>query len=99
MIDWPQVLANALWISGAALALATFSYANWRAGTRAERLRGTLRQAAFQLPLCGAALLVCLGLGLTSNSPLETVFWLALAALSAAAFISIRRTMRPSIKK
>lgn len=99
MIDWPQVLANALWISGAALALAAFSYAYWQAGTHAQGLRVTLRQSAFQLLLRGAALLVCLGLGLTANSPLEAVIWLALAALSAAAFISAWRTVRPQTKK
>ena len=91
MIDWPQVLANAVWISGAALALATFSYANWLASTREERVRDTLGQTTPQLSLRGAAMLVCLGLGLTANSLLETILWLALAALSAAALISLWR--------
>jgi hypothetical protein len=93
MIDWPQVLANAVWIGGAALALATFSYASWLASMRDERLRDTL-----QLLLRGAAVLVCLGLGLTANRLLETVLWLALAALSVAAFISLWRTMRTQRK-
>lgn len=94
MIDWPQVLANAVWISGAALALATFSYASWLASMRDERLRDTLGQATLQLSLRGAAVLICLGLGLTANNLLETVLWLALAGLSAAAFISLWRTLR-----
>ncbi len=94
MIDWPQVLANAVWISGAALALATFSYASWLASLRDERLRDTLGQATLQLLLRGAAVLICLGLGLTANSLLETVLWLALASLSAAAFISLWRMLR-----
>jgi hypothetical protein len=98
MIDWPQVLANAVWISGAALALATFSYANWLSSTRDERLRDTLGQATLQLSLRGAAALVCLGLGLTANSLLETILWLALAVLSAAAFISLWRIMRSKRK-
>jgi len=99
MIDWPQVLANAVWISGAALALATFSYASWLASMRDERLRDTLGQATLQLLLRGAALLICLGLGFTANSLLETVLWLALAVFSAAAFISLWRTMRTKRKQ
>jgi hypothetical protein len=98
MIDWPQVLANAVWIGGAALALATFRYASWLASMRDERLRDTLGQATLQLLLRGAAVLVCLGLGLTANRLLETVLWLALAALSVAAFISLWRTMRTQRK-
>ena len=98
MIDWPQVLANALWISGAALALATLSYTSWLASLRDERLRDTLGQATLQLLLHGAAVMVCLGLGLTASSLLETVLWLALAGLSAAAFISLWRTLRSKRK-
>ena len=98
MIDWPQVLANAVWICGAALALATVSYASWLSSTRDERLRDTLGQATPQLILRGAAGLVCVGLGLTANSLLETVLWLALAVLSAAAFISLWRNLRSKRK-
>jgi len=92
MIDWPQVLANAIWISGAALALAVLSYASWLASLHNERLRDILRQVTWQLFLRGAAGLICLGLGLTANSLIETALWLALALLSAAAFISLWRT-------
>jgi hypothetical protein len=94
MIDWPQVLANAVWISGAALALGTFSYASWLASLREERLRDTLRQATQQLLLRVAAVLFCLGLGLTANSLLETALWLALAVFSAASGIAFWRTLR-----
>jgi hypothetical protein len=98
MIDWPQVLASAVWISGAALALATFSYASWLASSREERLRDSLRQATPQMLLRVAAVLFCLGLGLTANSLLETVLWLALAVFSAAASIAFWRTLRSTRK-
>jgi hypothetical protein len=98
MIDWPQVLANAVWICGAALALAIFSYASWLASMHDARLRDTLGQGPLHLWLRGAAMLVCLGLGLTANSLLETILWLALASLSAAAFISFWRTLRSKRK-
>ena len=94
MIDWPSVLANAVWIVGAALALATFSYASWLSSLRGERLRDTLQQSAPQLLLRTAAVLFCLGLGLTANSLLETVLWLALAVFSAASGIAFWRTLR-----
>jgi succinate dehydrogenase hydrophobic anchor subunit len=98
MIDWPQVLANAVWIVGAALALATFSYASWLASLRKEHLRDTLRQATLQLLLRVAAVLFCLGLGLTANSLLETALWLALAVFSAISGIACWRTLHSTRK-
>lgn len=94
MIDWPLVLFSAVWISGAALALATLSYANWQASLRGERMRVVLRQPLYQRVLLAAAFLICVGLGLTAASWLETVLWLILAFISAASFISIWRTAR-----
>jgi hypothetical protein len=94
MIDWPLVLSSAVWISGAALALATVSYASWFASLRGERLRIVLRQPIYRLLLYTAAALFCAGLGLTAATLLETALWLILAALSAAAFISLWRKTR-----
>lgn len=94
MIDWPLVLFSAVWIGGAALALAALSFADWQASVRNERLRDVLRQALYQRLLLAAAFLICTGLGLTAASWLETVLWLILAVISAASFISIWRTAR-----
>jgi hypothetical protein len=94
MIDWPLVLSSAVWIGGAALALATLSYASWQASLRGERLRVVLSQSLYQRLLLAAAFLICLGLGLTAASWIETVLWLLLAVVSAAAFISLWRTTR-----
>ena len=95
MIDWPRVLFSAVWIGGAALALAALSYASWYASLRGERLRAVLQRPAYQLLLRAAACLICVGLGLTAAPGLETVLWLTLAMISAAAFISLwRRTRR-----
>jgi hypothetical protein len=95
MIDWPLVLSSAVWIGGAALALATLSYASWQVSLRGERLRVVLRQSLYQRLLLAAAFLICLGLGLTAASWIETVLWLLLAVISAAAFISLWRKARP----
>ena len=91
MIDWPLVLSCAVWISGAALALATLSYASWLASLRGERLRVVLQRPRYQQLLLAAASLFSLGLGLTAGTWLETVLWLLLASLS---LISLWRNVR-----
>jgi hypothetical protein len=94
MIDWPLVLFGAIWISGAALGLATLSYASWQASVRGEHLRAVLQRSHYQRALLVAACLICVGLGLTATSPLETALWIVLAIVSAATFISLWRTAR-----
>ena len=94
MINWLLVLSSAVWIGGAALALATVSYASWFASLRGERLRAVLQRPAYQLWLRAAACLICMGLGLTAATGLETVLWLILAVISAADFISLWRRAR-----
>ena len=94
MIDWPLVLYSAVWLSGAALALATLSYASWSASLRGERLRAVLRRSDYQRVLLVAACLICVGLGLTAASSLETILWIVLAVISAATFISLWRKAR-----
>jgi hypothetical protein len=94
MIDWPLVLSSAVWIGGAALALATLSYASWSASLRGERLRTVLQQSAYQRVLLAAGFLICIGWGLTAASWLETGLWLILASISAASFISLWRKAR-----
>jgi hypothetical protein len=94
MIDWPLVLSSAVWIGGAALALATLSYASWSAGVRGERLRAVLHWPAYRLSLLAAACLICVGLGLTAPTGWETVLWSILAVISAAVFISLWRKTR-----
>jgi hypothetical protein len=98
MIDWPLVLSSAVWIGGAALALATLSYASWAASLRGERLRVVLQQPAYQLLFLAAACLICVGLGLTAAAWLETTLWLILAVMSAASFISLWRKTRRNKK-
>ena len=94
MIDWLLVLSSAVWIGGAALALATLSYASWSASVRGERLRAVLQRPVYRLLLLAAACLIGVGLGLTAATGLETVLWLILAVISAATFISLWRKTR-----
>ncbi len=94
MIDWPLVLSSAVWIGGAALALAVLSYASWSASLHGERLRAVLQRSIYQRMLLAAACLICVGLGLTAGSWLETILWFILALISAAVFISLWRKAR-----
>ena len=94
MIDWPLVFFSAVWIGGAALALATCSYASWSASMHGERLRAVLQRSVYQRVLLAAACLICVGLGLTAASWLETLLWIILAIISATAFASLWRKAR-----
>jgi len=93
MINWLLVLSSAVWIGGAALALATVSYASCSPACAAS---ACVRSAAACLPVvaAGSRLFVLCGTGLTAATGLETVLWLLLAVISAAAFISLWRKTR-----
>ncbi|MER2598827.1 MAG: hypothetical protein ABTQ73_04860 [Caldilineales bacterium] len=89
-INWLTLLGNALWIIGAAAALAAFSYADWQ--RRLVQPRLSLRQAlgrpAFQAGWSLALLLVCAGMALLSDA-----WWLALLwAVLALAFLYLGST-------
>ena len=94
MIDWSQVLANALWLSGAALALAVVSYASWAATLRRTKLRAVLREGAYPLSLYGAGTLFCLGLAATAMAGLEALLWLGLGLGCVVQFILSWRRQR-----
>jgi hypothetical protein len=96
MIDWVEVLANAIWIVGCALALAVVSYANWTAGIRDEKMRVALGRPRVKTALGLAGTLFCLGLAATSHTILEVVIWLALTGLFAIQTIKDWREFRHS---
>jgi hypothetical protein len=92
MIDWWGVFSNAIWIGGAALALATLSYASWEASANHQRLRQALTQRPIQAALNIAGAVFCLGMAATARGPLEIGVWLVLAGLFAYQWIRDRRT-------
>jgi hypothetical protein len=93
MIDWPQILGNALWIGGAALALAVVSYASWAAHQQQQKLRVILGAAAYQCALYGAGLLFCLGLAVTAVRWWEALLWAALGLGCVVQFVLTWRTL------
>ena len=91
MIDWWGVFSNAIWISGAALALATVSYASWQASVDGQRLRQALGRSSIQVALNIAGALFSAGMAATARYPLEVVIWLILATMFAYQGLRARR--------
>jgi hypothetical protein len=87
MIDWVNVGFNALWIIASALALATLSYASWKASIEKEKLRAVLKKPAYTACLDTAGLLFCAGLAGTSGSTLEIILWSVLGVLFAVQIV------------
>lgn len=87
MIDWKNLAANALWILGCAVALATLSYASWEASQVHERMGARLKRPSYQTSLNLAGLFLCLGLASTSGITFHQVLWLLLAAVFAVLLV------------
>jgi len=81
MIDWLNVLYNALWILGLSIVLTAFSYADWQARLDGQKLRRRLNASSFQLPLSLGLLLVSLGLTFLAQTGWERVIWLVFVGL------------------
>ena len=79
MIDWFNLFANALWIIGCAIALATLSFASWQASERGEKLIARLRSRGAQFWLNLAVALFCLGMAGTESRIVFRVIWILLA--------------------
>lgn len=84
MIDWFNLMANALWILGLAIALAVISHASWQAALHHEKLRLWLARPGYQMYIDLAAVLFCLGMAATSPRVWEIVLWCGLAVLFIA---------------
>ena len=71
MIDVRFVLAHSLWILGAAILLASFSYYDWQSREQGRRRREVLRNArGWKLSVAGSVLLIASGVLL-----MEDVRW------------------------
>jgi dolichyl-phosphate-mannose--protein O-mannosyl transferase len=76
MVDWSALIFNGLWVLGAALILAAFSFSSYEARRRGEPLRVRLAATGFQLPFMAGLALVSLGIALTAGSRWwERVLW------------------------
>ena len=87
MINWMNLAANSLWIMGWAAALATLSYASWKASLKGIKMRIILKDHQYQIVLNLSGILFCLGLAATSDALWEILIWLLLAVLFAAQLV------------
>ena len=76
MIDWYNVIMNACWILGCAVALATISYASWEASARGKTFRECMRLSKIQIALNIGGLLFTVGLAGTTQIIWERVLWI-----------------------
>ena len=80
MIDWITVAFNALWIAGAAVLLAAFSYHRWLASETAVTLREVFRRASWKISFSAGMSLVCVGAGYgLADRWWERIVWTGLA--------------------
>jgi hypothetical protein len=79
MIDWYNLVMNAFWVLGCAVALATLSYASWDASVSKEKFFVLLKQSQYQIPLNFGGLVFCVGLAGTSDVVWQQVLWGVLA--------------------
>jgi hypothetical protein len=82
MIDWFNVLANALWILGLAVLLATVSLAHWLGGLKKKPLRQVLLGPDFHLVAAIGILVFALGFVLLVTPWWHKVPWVGIMALS-----------------
>jgi hypothetical protein len=88
VIDWASVAANAVWIVGLAVILATLSHADWARHCEGVRWRAVLGRITYRSLLNGGMVLVCLGLLGGGQGLLERVLW-GLAAVWFAADVAL----------
>jgi len=78
MIDWYNLVMNAFWILGCAVALAALSYTSWAASATGEKFRVSVGQQNIQLILSFAGVLFCVGLAGTSDIIWQRILWIIL---------------------
>ncbi len=75
MIDWVNLGANALWILGCSVCLASISFASWIASEKKQKISLALRSKGVWMGLHAGGILFCAGLAATSDSILLAVLW------------------------
>ncbi len=79
LIDWRMVGSASLWITGLAILLASFGFADYHARGDAVSLREVLRRRGYQVSINVALVLFCLGLMVSTAAWWEAVLWGLLA--------------------
>lgn len=91
MIDWWSVVANSLWILGASVILAAFSYYAWVASNESSTLTAQLEKPTFALVFFLGLGLIGLGLLGTGDGILQRGMAALLVAGSVFAVVRVYR--------
>jgi len=91
VIDWINLAANSLWILGCALALASFSYASWRASLVGGKLGDSLDSLGVRQALYLAGLFFCAGLAILTEALIGRGLWIILGLIFGAGLVFTRR--------
>ena len=91
-MDWFTLFANALWIGGLAVILATLSVAYWQVGRRAARWRAVIAQVKYQLALNLGFTVFAAGLAFSTSAPAWRVFWFGVTLSLALRFFFLRKS-------
>jgi hypothetical protein len=82
MIDWLNVLYNALWILGLAVVLTTLSLAHWLAEERGGSFRQSLSEPSTRLAIAFGFILFAVGLSFIVEPWWYKIGWFGLILLS-----------------
>ena len=79
LIDWRMVFFSGLWISGVAVILTAFGFADYHASISSRRLREVVGRPGTRVAIHAGMMLFCLGLLGSSHSVWEGAAWGLLA--------------------
>jgi hypothetical protein len=94
-MDWVNLFANALWILGCAVALATLSYAGWHASTSGTKFSIIFNNPRIQIVLHLSGVLFCFGWAALSSPIIIKILWVILGGLFAFLGFINRPTVKP----
>lgn len=75
MIDWYNLLMNALWILGCTIVLTTISYTGWLASVREEKFLKCINISPIQISLNIGGVLFSTGLAGTTEAIWMKILW------------------------
>jgi hypothetical protein len=96
VINWTDVGFSTIWIFGASIILATFSYLYWVSTVSKQSLREQMKRPGYQQPLWIGLVLIAVGMAGTSSRTWEAVVWIILALLGSVNLWHVTQSLRGS---
>ncbi len=87
MVNFWEVGANALWILGLSLLLATFSMAHYTAHSNDTTFGQVLKSTGYELSITISLVLFCAGIAATDDRWWARIIWIALGIAALAGYI------------